>query len=290
MSESLLFHPPFRWNVTSQHHLGTLIEGDVAPVYRGFMTQLLPCCSRVVAFAGDADLAFVGRSAESVFDHLSGLLSNTSWAERLTLLQFSMRFTQESTIRQNYPAALPGLRSYLEGINLSPSQLALRPRPIAFVDLVASGATFGNLIGLLHSWTKEISEDWDQVSRKIRLVGIVRRTKNSPNTWRWQQHAKWRTLLGRRAVKNVSIPSEMWSYLGNNQYKVTRTYPPPYWGHEENSHPYYGKEELMALRLAFELFKKGQTTEQREQFAKLLAREPTFKEPWLRNLVHELRL
>lgn len=289
MPEQPLSYPPFRWNLSSQHYLGTLIEGEVAPAYRGFMNQLLPCCSRVTAFAGDADLVFVGRSAESIFDHLSGLLSDTSWAERLTLLQFSMRFTQQSVIRLEHPEALPGMRSYLETISLDPSQLALRPRPVTFVDLVASGATFGNLVGLLHAWSKEINVEWKQVSRKIRLVGIVRKKKNSPNTWRWQQHADWRPLLSSRAIKNVSIPPEMWYYLGNDQCKVTRTYPPAYWGHEENAQPYYGQEQLMALRLAFKLFQRGQTKERRKQFAALLVQESTFKEVWLRNLVNELR-
>lgn len=81
----------------------------------------------------------------------------------------------------------------------------------------------------------------------------------------------------------------MWNYLGNDQHKVTRTYPPPDWGSEENARPFYGEEQLMALRLAFKLFQRGRAKAKRDQFATLLAQEPTFKEAWLRNLVNELR-
>src|SRR3712207_498019 len=98
-----MFDPPFRWNLTHRNYLGGLLEGEQAPAYPDFLNHLLPCCSRVVAFADDADLTFVGRSAESIFDHLSGLLLDTSWSDRLVLLQFSMRFTKETQIRQQYP-------------------------------------------------------------------------------------------------------------------------------------------------------------------------------------------
>src|SRR6476660_5343311 len=97
---------PFRWNLTNRTHLGSLVKGEKAEVYNGFFDHLLPCCSRVLAFAGDSDLVFVGRSPESIFDHLSGLLFNTSWLNRLELLQFSMRFIDESDIRTEYPNAV----------------------------------------------------------------------------------------------------------------------------------------------------------------------------------------
>src|SRR5215510_8083104 len=100
-----MFARPFRWNITNQMYLGSLVKGEKAEVYKEFFDQLLPCCSRVLAFAGDADLIFVGRSPESIFDHLSGLLFETSWFQRLELLQFSMRFYDEGEIRSNYPNA-----------------------------------------------------------------------------------------------------------------------------------------------------------------------------------------
>ncbi|NLC24613.1 MAG: hypothetical protein GX776_09170 [Oxalobacter sp.] len=42
---------------------------------------MLPCCARIIAFAGNSDLVFVGRSPESFFDLLSGMLFDTTWLE-----------------------------------------------------------------------------------------------------------------------------------------------------------------------------------------------------------------
>src|SRR5918997_5672877 len=96
---------PFRWDLTRRNQLGNLIAGERAWAYDAFPDHLLPCCSRVLAFAGDSDLVFIGRSPESIFDHLSGLLFSTSWFDRLELLHFSMRFREESEIRKEYPEA-----------------------------------------------------------------------------------------------------------------------------------------------------------------------------------------
>jgi hypothetical protein len=37
----------------------------------------------------------VGRSPENFFDHLSGLLIDSSWSQRVQLLQFSWRWVDE---------------------------------------------------------------------------------------------------------------------------------------------------------------------------------------------------
>ena len=284
-----MFEPPFRWDIRSQNYLGSLLEGERSPAYDGFCDQLLPCCSRVLAFAGDSDLVFVGRSPESIFDHLSGLLFDTSWHQRLVLLQFSMRFNSEAEVRRTFPTAIPAIRSYLEHLNLHPRGLVSRTRPVAFIDLVATGSTFGRLVNLLHTWSLETGTDWCDVRRKIRLVGITEKTKTSPNTWRWQQHVEWRDMLGRGVVKNVSIPAELWDYLGNRQFKVTRTYGTAHWGDESNARPYYGKQQLMALCSAFDLFEAGKTTARRNKFVAYLARETAMRQPWFRALIHDVR-
>jgi hypothetical protein len=181
------------------------------------------------------------------------------------------------------------MRAYLEHLALHPQELIERTRRVALVDLVASGQTFGHLVHLLHNWSKEIHVDWDKVKRKIRLVGITRRTKNSPNTWRWQQHAAWLHLLDRGIVKNVSIPGELWDYLGNWQSKVTRSHIPKHWGNPENARPYYGKEQLLALRLAYDLFESGKSETRRAEFASQLTQETAMRESWFRSLVREVR-
>jgi hypothetical protein len=255
---------PFRWDLTHRNHLGRLVKGNRATTYDAFLDHLLPCCSRVLAFAGDVDLVFVGRSPESVFDHLSGLLFDSSWFSRLALLHFSMRFTDEGEVLKERPGAISAMRAYLEQLGLHPEGIANRSRPIAFIDLVATGDTFGRLVKLLRNWTEKQSYDWNAVKRRIRILGITEKTKTSPKTWRWQQHSSWVALLGRGAVTNVSVPPDLWNYLGNWQDKVSLSYTPPRWGASEAASPSYSDEQLKALRLAFELFELGRTKERRE--------------------------
>ncbi len=175
-----MFEPPFRWNLTHRSHLGNLLEGERAVSYDTFLDHLLPCCSKVIAFADDSDIIFVGRSPESIFDYLSGLLFDSSWFDRLELLHFSMRFKEESEIRKEHPEAVEAMRSYLQQLGLHPEGLATRCRPVAFVDLVATGDTFGRLTTFLYNWAKDVNYDWNAVKRRIRIVGITERTKTSP--------------------------------------------------------------------------------------------------------------
>jgi hypothetical protein len=285
----IMFETPFRWDLTHRTHLGNLVEGERAASYDAFLDHLLPCCSRLLAFAGNSDLIFVGRSPESIFDHLSGLLFDSLWFDRLELLHFSMRFSEESEIRKEHPDAVEAMRSYLQQLGLHPEGLATRRRPAAFIDLVATGDTFGRLTTFLHNWARDIKYDWKAVKRRIRLVGITEKTKTSPRTWRWQQHAHWLPLLDRGAVKNVSVPRDLWEYLGNYQDKVSQSYTPSRWGDPALSSPSHEDQHLKALRLAFELFELGRKKEQREQFASLLVREPAMKYGWFRMLAQEIR-
>ncbi len=242
-----MFEMPFRWDLSRRNQLGTLAKGESATSYTTFLDHLLPCCSRVIAFAGDSDLIFVGRSPESIFDHLSGLLFDSSWLDRLELLHFSMRFREESDIRKEHPDAVAAMRSYLQQLGLHPEGLATRYRTVTFIDLVATGDTFGRLTTFFYNWTQDIKYDWNAVRRRIRFVGITERTKTSPKTWRWQQHATWLPLLGRGAVKNVSIPRDLWEYLGNYQDKVSRSYTPSRWGDPALSSPSYTGRQLKSV-------------------------------------------
>jgi hypothetical protein len=247
------------------------------------------CCSRIIAFADDSNLVFVGRSPESIFDYLSGLLFDSSWFERLELLHFSMRFREESKIREEHPLAINAMRDYLQQLGLHPEEIATKNRSVAFIDLVATGDTFGRLVTFLFNWSNEIKYDWNAVKRRIRIVGITERKKTSPNTWRWQQHSNWISLLGRGAVKNVSISYDLWNYLGNYQQKVSLSYTPARWGDPALATPGYSEEQLMALRLAFDLFELGRSKQEREKFASLLTAESAMKNNWFRNLVIDLR-
>lgn len=284
-----MFEPPFRWDVTQRSRLGSLVEGPAAVTYPGFEEHLLACCSRVLAFAGDSDLVFVGRSPESLFDLLSGLLFDSSWFERLTLLHFSMRWWEESEIRARHPDAIEGMRAYLRHLVLEPRILASRPRAVTLVDLAETGDTFGRLVKLLFHWSQDARQDWSAVCRRLRLVGLTERKKTSPNTFRWHQHADWVSLLERGAVKNVSVPREFYMYIGGQQPKVSRSYTPEQWGAPDLAAPSYYEEQLQGLRLAYRLFEQGRTKEMRARFAAYLVKEPAMKESWFRGLVGEVR-
>lgn len=280
---------PFRWNLAHRDQLGALVQGEPAESYRQFLVDLLPCCSRVLAFSGGGYLVFVGRSPESIFDHLSGLLFDTSWAERLALMHFSMRHGDAARLAQENPGGIQAMRDQLRHLGLHPEGIATAGHPVAFIDLVFSGSTFGSLTSFLYTWSREIGFDWRAVRRRIRLIGITERTKTSPKTWRWQQHAAWLDLLDHGAVKNVSIPYRLWNYLGNTQQKVTLSYTPGRWGDPAASRPSYSEDQLRALRLAYTLFELGRLKAWRKRFAARLAREKAMEEAWCRAMVRELR-
>ncbi len=71
---------PFRWDLVRPDQFGTLLErADVPSLW--FPRDLTECAAKVLARGGDADLHFVGRSADSVHDLLSGVLDGTPWRE-----------------------------------------------------------------------------------------------------------------------------------------------------------------------------------------------------------------
>lgn len=200
-----------------------------------------------------------------------------------------MCFRDENKIRQENPEAVIAMRQYLEQIGLHPEDIATRKRPVAFIDLVLSGDTFGRLITFLFNWSNDIGYEWNAVSRRIRLVGITIRTKTSPNTWRWQQHADWIHLLKNGSVKNVSVSRDFWSYLGDYQPKVSRSYTSEHWGDSELSSPSYREDQLKALRLAFDLFELGRRKEKRLKFVSCLTEESAMKHVWFKSILMELR-
>jgi hypothetical protein len=79
---------PHRWDLLRPDQLGTLLHG-VAEPNLWYLDELTDCAGKVVARSGDADLRFVGRSADSVFDLLGGALASTSWSGRLGQLPLS---------------------------------------------------------------------------------------------------------------------------------------------------------------------------------------------------------
>src|SRR5262249_41288648 len=109
-----------------------------------FLEGLLRCCARVLASARGADLCFVGRSLDSVFDPLCGLLRGTSWEPRLTLLPLSLHRAPDWALRT--AARRRALRAYLQAQGWAPEALARREHPVALTDLVSTGETLGGLV------------------------------------------------------------------------------------------------------------------------------------------------
>ena len=160
---------------------------------------------------------------------------------------------------------------------------------IARRELVYRGATFSNLAGLLSYWTAATNTDARAVRRRIRFIGITERTRNSPNTWRWYEHAAWAVDFPRSSLRSVSVPYRLWTYLGDYQKKVSRWYPPHAWGDEEFSRPPREDANLEALRLAARIYALGNDAGERERFATLLFARHEIADRWLRSIGSEIR-
>ena len=269
--------------------MGRLVEETSGGVYADFSQDIRLASARVTAAAGNANLAFVGRSPESLFDYLSGVLADTSWADRLLLLNVSTRYQSPDDIQRENPGSIEAFTEHLESLGILPEQIASGPRPLALVDLVSTGSTFRHVAELVLALAKQESVDLNALRRRLQFVGITWRSKNSPNTYRWHQHASWLRKFPSSAVKNVSIPGQMWDYLGNKQEKVVPTNPPWRWADPAIARPPREPEHLHALRRALELFDLGCMSEERQRFSGALSGQHAMRESWCRSLVAELR-
>lgn len=275
---------PFRWDVRRREQLGRLVGDALDPP--GYTPELRRCCARILAMTGDAELVFVGRSPESLFDYLSGITQGTSWEERVRLVNVSLRFKDISALT---PEQLEGFRDNARGGGLAPAQIYARPRPTALVDVVASGDTLGDLVGLLSEWAEAEGIDVKAMRAKLRFVGMTPRRHTSPNTWRWWQHSEWAASFPPSAIKNVTLPYGLFGYLANDQPKVARTHPPRLWADNLLAKPTHTPAQRQALAVARALYEVGLTRAERLELSRLLGEEPAVREPWCRGLISELR-
>lgn len=275
---------PFRWDVRQRSQLGTLAHVEPPETYDGFEDDLLECAARVLAFAGDSELVFIGRSPQPLFDLLSGLLIGTSWGDRLRLLNISLRH-----VRPPNRAQLQAVYPYFDEVGLEPHELARSPRTVALVDVVDTGGTLGSLFGLLEERTNLEQAEWRAVARKLRIVGVTWREPTSPNAWRWQQHAEWVDRLRPYDIKNVSAPTRLATYLADEVPKTNYSFTPPWWGDEAVLTPVRDDEARLALALAVHLFDLGSNWWTRREFARALTEQPAMSESWFRSLVLEIK-
>ena len=90
--------------------------------------------------------------------------------------------------------------------------------------------------------------------------------------------------MPRRAIVNVSIDADVWSYFGNHQDKVSESFPYWRWDRAEERSPRRDARTRRALAEALALFELGRSPEARLEVARRIALEATFKERWLRDL------
>ncbi len=276
---------PFRWDVSRPEQLGSLATA-VAPRLP-FLDDLVHCAGKVLARSRDGDVVFVGRSAENLLDYTSAALAVTDRPDRVRQLPFSLR--QEGAHAQLRPRALTQLRANLTAFGVTPQALADRDRPLVLADLVVEGNTFGNLVGVLHAWAWDERIPWDQVRRRLRLVGVTPQCRPSPRIWRWQQHHDWVRLLPPNAIVNVALDSLVWSWLANWQPKTNSPFTPQCWEQPAPTKPPLQPRILRGIANAAAMDTFGRSREGRQALVEAMTGEPAFREAWLRTLVLQLR-
>jgi len=276
---------PFRWNIKKKEQLGGLL--DIKAEKPRYPDKLADCAAKMVARSSNGKIVFVGRSPESIFDYLSGVFDGTSYEDKMDILNISNSFREIDDIRKKLPSAYVALKVHFVELGISPEQVLAEPNGICFTDLVDSGGTFEQLFDFIQQWALEDKQNFPALLGKLSFLGLTYRTENSPNTWRWQQNADWVKQHSKLTVKNVSLPPELWRYLGNYQLKVADTNKPERWGSADIMLPPREKDNLRALKQAYQRYTLG--LEQKLAFAERLAATHEFREPWLRSLVNELK-
>ena len=290
-------HPihPFRWNLAQRSQLGALAVGEVADVPADYYSDLRDVSAKIVARSDNSDLVFVGRSPEHIFDYLSGAFARLNNAPVLTLLQFSKshagayRRPLHSPDEFNHVERAAFL-SYLQAEAIDPLSLASSDRPLRFVDMVSSGATFIMLLAMFRELTKQQGADWNVVSKRLGFLGVTYRTKNSPNTFRWQQSQYWLDAGGGLiSTKNISTPWSFWGHAANVAEKVTPSFHRRRWFDPQFARPQHSDDALKALRRSVEIYDLATGREERGLLAQKLATLHEFKEPWVRELALRLK-
>jgi len=279
---------PFRWRIEAPDELGSLIKPDLELSDR-LLSDVRYCAARILAFSQNSRLVFVGRSLDSVHDYLTAILDNTSWHNRLLRLNISLYGHSIGHIRQNHPKSFASLKKYFEELTIDPIAVKSNKIPTSFVDVVCEGGTYEQIFKLLNDWSNELENGSAEMNKKIRFIGITRRKKTSPNTWRWQQQTEWTKYLKSSNIKNVSMEYEFWNYVANYQPKITKSFTPKMWETADSDSPSYAEETIKALNEAHFLYNAGKGKNEKQLFVKELLNKQSMKLDWLRNLALEIK-
>ena len=282
---------PFRWDIGRREQLGSWLNQleDPPKLNPTAIDTLRMSAARVVATSHAADLAFIGRSPENYFDYLSGIFNGVNGAPDLKLIQFSVRFSLSDVAAIPAPA-FQGLVEYFAAQSVDPATLSKSPRQRAFVDFVASGDTMKAMCAILRRMAEESGTDWNAVQRRLMLLGLVARKKNSPNTWRWHQHQDWLDSIPDAAIRNVSVEQRFIWHLANDQDKVTEPFTSERWAlYQTGRSSTPSQAQLGALSRAAQLYDLGCSKQERAEFASHLAAQSEMSEPTVRKLVALIR-
>ncbi|MEQ9316891.1 MAG: hypothetical protein RLN72_13635 [Henriciella sp.] len=282
---------PFRWDFGKREQLGSWLDqaGKVSPPHKDDLAALRESTARLLAFSDGADLAFVGRSLENFFDYLSGCFDDITDAPGLSLVPFSMRWIGGAGADAIAPHKFEAISEVLAASGLAPDAIAASPNPVALIDFVAYGGTMESLVSILHRMARETGTDWNAVQRRLKIIGLTHRTKNSPNAWRWQQNQKWLDLIPDTVIKNVSAPSGFLFVIANTDEKVTRSFHMGRWDEEDGTASTPSEAQLKAIARAAWLYDLGKAKEERDTLARLIADLPEMKQPATRALVSALK-
>ncbi len=279
--------PVFRWNIARREQLGRLVDGEPADECAHVLEHVRRCSARVIAMAGNARLVFVGRSPEPLYDYLTGTFTGTSWAERIALLNISLR-SADSGWEELSPASRTALCEHLRTLALDPAAIAGSAQPVALIDLICEGLTFGRLLDLLASWAHVEGIDMRAIRRRLRIVGITSWHPGHPTTCRWKE-LEWARPFRPSGLRGVCIPFWFWSYLGDSERKVSRSNPPERWTDPEMARPPRDDRHLEGLRRALALYEAGRSRAERDALAAELSEQPSIRNVWCRVVAAELR-
>ncbi len=258
------------------------------------MDVLRASAARVVALSNGANLAFVGRTPENYYDYLSGAFAHAEDAPGLALIPFSLRWAGPDGLDGFTQAQRRGLFKTLTAVGVNPARIAAADRPLALVDFVVDGGTMQNLIGFMRMHADHDGVDWNAVQRRLRLIGLRIRTKNSPNTDRWQQHQYWLDQIPDARIKNVSVPAWFLYQVGNWQPKVTDPFTPNKWDkdvddvtHRQGHQP--TEDQRRALAFAVALYDRARQREERRALAGAITKTVQMRQPATREVAALLR-